>query len=353
MGKPGVLDDRFFQRDSKVMKTRLNRTIFFGLTTLLLLAGCRSKGPEILKRTQFIMGTLVEITLIAPDDEASAEAVTAAFQEMRRIEWLMSRRIEGSDVWRINHSAGDRGVRVSPDLFAVVRVALETSNLSDGAFDITVGGLVNLWDRCRKENRLPSQQEVTATRRLVGYGSLELDEKERILFLKKEGMQIVLGGLAKGYAVDQAVHILQRRGFKNFIVNAGGDLRTGGTKLGAPWVVGIQDPRDKSRTVATIPTRDSVIATSGDYERYFVKNGIRYHEILNPFTGFPARKSRSVTVTHKELIWADALATAIFVMGPDRGIALVEGLADADVLIIDSNGKSHVSSGMRERIKSQ
>ncbi len=297
-----------------------------------------------------MMGTLVEITLIAPDDEASAEAITAAFQEMQRIEWLMSRRIEGSDVWRVNQSAGEKGVRISSDFLAVIQIALETSNLSGGAFDITVGGLVNLWDRCRKENRLPSQQEVAATRRLVGYGSLELNEKERMLFLKKEGTQIVLGGIAKGYAVDQAVRVLRGRGFRDFIVNAGGDLRTEGTKLGAPWVVGIQHPRDKSKMLATIAARDSAVATSGDYERYFMRDGVRYHEILDPSTGFPARKSRGVTVVHEELIWADALATAIFVMGPEKGIVLVEEMNGVEALIIDAKGEVTVSSGMKDRI---
>ncbi len=320
---------------------------------LIFWAGCQPKSPGILKRTQYIMGTLVEITLIAPDDTATADAFRGAFQEMQRIERLMSRRIEGSAVWRLNRNAGKKGVTVGSDLLSVIQVALETSDLSDGAFDITVGSLVNLWDRCRQENRLPSQLEVRESLRLVDYRLLEIDERERTLFLRKEGMEIVLGGVAKGYAVDLAVRFLQDSGFRDFIVNAGGDLRTAGTKLGTPWAVGIQDPRDKSRILATIEARDDSVATSGDYERYFMRDGVRYHEILDPSTGFPARKSQSVTVIHDELIWADALATAVFVLGPEKGIPLVEELAGVETLIIDSKGEVRVSSGMEKRIEFQ
>lgn len=336
------------------MKTVFLKYLYFGLTiSLTLLAGCQPSGPEILRRTQFIMGTLIEITLIAQDNEATAEAIRGAFEEMQRIEKLMSRRIEGSEVWHVNKRAGKSSAVVGGDLFSVVRVALEISHLSDGAFDITVGSLIRLWDRCRKEGRVPSRQEMTESLDLVGFRDLEIDEQKESLFLKREGMEVVLGGIAKGYAVDQAVRVLQDRGYRNFIVNAGGDLRTEGTKFGAPWVVGIQDPRDKSKMRATMELTESAVATSGDYERFFIVDGVRYHHILDPLTGFPARKCRSVTILHNEVIWADALATATFVLGPERGMALVEKLPDAEVLIIDSSGKATVSSGMRERIELQ
>lgn len=323
----------------------------FFLIPLVLLAGCKPRGPEIVKRTQFVMGTLVEITVVAEDSQATADAITQAFQEMQRVEKLMSRSMEGSEVRRINRAAGERPVEVSRDLFSVVRVAMEVSRLSAGAFDITVGNLVSLWTRCWKENRIPSEQEVAAVLRGVGFGALDIDETNKTLFLKKEGMELTLGGIAKGYAVDRAFCGLQDGGFKNIIVNAGGDLRTGGTKLGAPWVVGIQDPRDKSRIMARLRETDAAVATSGDYERYFMKNGVRYHHILDPRTGFPSTRCRSVTVLCDELIRADSLATAVFVLGPEQGLSLVEKLPTMEALIVDGNGQIVMSSGMEERIR--
>ncbi len=336
------------------MGTLFSNYLAFGLAVLLtFFAGCHSRDPEILKRTQFMMGTLVEITLIAEDNETTAEAISGVFQEIQRIEKIMSRSVEGSDIWHVNQGAGERGVEVSPDAISVIRAAQEISHLSGGAFDITVGSLVSLWDRCRKEDRIPSRRELAEALRLVGYRDLEIREEKRALFLRRKGMELVLGGIAKGYAVDQAVRLLQGLGFRDFIVNAGGDLRTGGTKLGVPWVVGIQDPRDKSKILVRMTAKDSAVATSGDYERYFVKAGIRYHHILDPFTGFPAEKCRSVTVLHRELMWADALATAVFVLGPEKGMALVEELPDAEALIIDSKGEPTASSGMKGKISFQ
>jgi len=318
-----------------------------------LLVGCQSRDPKVLKRTQFLMGTLVEITLVAHDNKTTAHAIKGAFQEIQRIEKLMSRRLEGSEVWQVNQAAGKSRVVVSSELISVIQAALEVSRLSDGAFDLTVGSLLSLWDRCRKEDRIPSGEEVVASLRLVGYRDLVLDEEKRTLLLRKAGMELTLGGIAKGYAVDRAFRFLRDLGFRDLIVNAGGDLRSGGTKFGTPWVVGIQDPRDGSKLLATISAKDCAVATSGDYERYFMKDGVRYHHILDPSTGFPARRSRSATVLSDESILADALATATFVLGPERGMALIDKRPGTEALIVDSQGKVALSSGMGERISFQ
>ncbi len=336
------------------MKIHSPRRLCFCLTVLLaLLAGCQPRGPKVLKRTQFLMGTLVEITLVAQDDQAAADAMSGAFQEIQRIEKLMSRRLEGSEVWQINQAAGENGVVVSPELLSVIQAALQVSHLSEGAFDVTVGSLVSLWGRCWKENRVPSGEELAASRRLVGYRELVVDEQKRTVFLRKAGMELTLGGIAKGYAVDRAFHFLRDLGFRDLIVNAGGDLRSGGTKFGTPWAVGIQDPRDDSKLMATLSVKDCAVATSGDYERYFMKDGVRYHHILDPLTGFPARRSRSATILSDELILADALATTAFVLGPARGMALIEKLPGTEAMIVGSEGNVAVSSGMGKRLSFQ
>jgi len=351
--RPGMPGDAS-RRGYRPMKSPFSKFLFL-LVVLLLspVAGCGHGGPEILKRTQFLMGTLVEITVIARNDQASADALSGAFEVMRRIERLMSRRIEGSDVWRVNRAAGRKAVKISGDVLCVMEKALQVSDLSGGAFDPTVGSLVSLWDRCWKGDRVPSRGEVASALARVGYRDLQIDEDKGALFLRREGMELALGGIAKGYAVDRAFRFLKDLGFKALIVDAGGDLRTGGTKFGAPWVVGIQDPRDESRLMATVEVKEAAVATSGDYERYFIKDGVRYHHILDPVTGFPARRSRSVTVFSDRLVWADALATAVFVLGPERGMALVESLPGTEALIVDGEGRVSISSGMGGRIRFQ
>jgi thiamine biosynthesis lipoprotein len=317
---------------------------------LVLTAGCEPRRPRIVKRTQFVMGTLVEISVIGQDNESTADAMTQAFHEMQGIEKRMSRTIEESEVCRVNEAAGKHPVEVSRDLLLVARLARETSHLSEGAFDITVGSLVNLWTRCWKEDRVPTQEEVLGALRWVDYKDLVIDEARSRLFLTGMGMELTLGGIAKGYAVDRAFHVLHDFGVEDLIVNAGGDLRTGGTKFGAPWIVGIRDPRDGSRIMTKMSVTNAAVATSGDYERFFIKNGVRYHHILDPRTGFPARRCRSVTVVCDELVWADALATAVFVLGPVQGLDLVEKRPDTEALIVDGKGQVFVSSGMEKRI---
>jgi thiamine biosynthesis lipoprotein len=178
-----------------------------------------------------------------------------------------------------------------------------------------------------------------------------VDERVSTVELKKKGMRIDLGGIAKGYAVDRAVALLKSRGYQNMIVNAGGDIRVSGRKARGPWVVGIQDPRDRSRILATIDAAETSVATSGDYERYFVKEEKRYHHLLNPFTGFPARQCRSVTILADDSLSADGLATAVFVMGPKRGLHLIEAMEGVEGLIVSSEGKIIQSEGMKGKLR--
>jgi thiamine biosynthesis lipoprotein len=295
------------------------------------------------------MGTVIEITLLSEDEEAAKKATLQAFQEIKRIEQLMSPWIGSSDVTRLNRSAGKEWVKVSPETFDVIQRAQKISGFSEGAFDITIAPLTQLWRKAREKGVPPPPEEVKKILNLVNFRNL-LIQSDGKAFLKKKGMAIDLGGIAKGYAVDRAFEILTSLGYKNLIVNAGGDLRTGGLKYYEPWSIGIQNPRSAEKVMATVSVSDSAIATSGDYEKFFFHQGKRYHHILNPNTGFPAVGCQSVTILSKDGMTADGLATAVFVLGPEKGYALCQRLQDVQCFIVDREGMAVMTPGLKDRI---
>jgi len=298
---------------------------------------------------QVAMGTVVEITLTGESEESAQKAALQAFQEIKRIEHLMSPWIESSDVNRINRSAGNDGVKVSPETLEVIKRVQEVSKLSEGGFDITVGPLIQLWRKARERGKPPEMEEVKETLNWVNFRNLKTLYGRKVL-LRKKGMAIDLGGIAKGYAVDRAFELLKSFGYRNLVVNAGGDLRVGGSKPEGPWLIGIQHPRDPEKMMARISVSDTGVATSGDYERFFIHQGKRYHHILDPRNGFPAEECQSVTVLHKEGVTADALATAIFVLGPEKGYSLCQRLEGVDCLIVDKDGSIIFSPKLRDRL---
>jgi thiamine biosynthesis lipoprotein len=336
-----------------LMKQSLNKggVIGFSICLLFFLTAYppSSHSANVFKYHQVAMGTVVEITLIGDDEETIRKAALQAFQEIKRIEYLMSPLVESSDVSRINRSAGNDGVRVSPETMEVIKKAQEVSKLSEGAFDITVGPLVQLWRRARERGMPPEMTEIKETLSLVNFKNLKTSYGGKVL-LKRQGMAIDLGGIAKGYAVDRAFELLKSLGYRNLVVNAGGDLRVGGSKPEGPWSVGIQHPKGPEKIMARISVTDLAVATSGDYEKFFIHQGKRYHHILNPKTGFPAEGCQNVTVLHKEGTMADALATAIFVLGPEKGYALCQRLEGMDCLVVDSDGSVTLSPGLKGRI---
>jgi thiamine biosynthesis lipoprotein len=231
----------------------------------------------------------------------------------------------------------------------VIKKAQEISELSEGGFDITVGPLTELWRKARKEKIFPSIEEVKEKLGLVNFKNIETDQEGKV-FLKKKGMAIDLGGIAKGYAVDRAFELLKSLGYRNLIINAGGDLRVGGLKIDQPWSIGIQHPRESQKILARISVSDMAVATSGDYEKFFLYQGKRYHHIFSPKDGFPTDDCQSVTVICKEGMIADALATAVFVLGPEKGYTLCQKLEGVDCLIVDQEGKIIISPGLKDRI---
>jgi thiamine biosynthesis lipoprotein len=318
--------------------TRAYGYIFHFFFLILTLIPQPIYSSNLYKYHQVAMGTVIEITLIGDDEEAANKAALQAFQEIKRIETLMSPWLDSSDVARTNRSAGKEWVKVSPETVEVIRKAQEISELSEGGFDITVGPLTGLWRKAREQKIPPSAEEMKEKLDLVNFKNIEVDQEGRV-FLKKKGMAIDLGGIAKGYGVDRAFDVLRSLGYKKLIVNAGGDLRVGGLKDNQAWSIGIQNPRESKKILTRISVSDMAVATSGDYEKFFIYEGKRYHHIFNPKNGFPTEGCQSVTIVTKDCITADGLATAVFVLGPEKGYSLCRKLDGVECLIVDGEGK--------------
>ncbi|MGE4342832.1 MAG: FAD:protein FMN transferase [Geoalkalibacter sp.] len=318
---------------------------------LLLLAGVLlwprlgGDGSSEVRRSRLLLGTVVEITALGPDRDLLEGAVSDAFDEMERIEQLMSPHIEGSDVARL--SKAETPQPVSPETAEVLRLGLQLAAQSDGAFDLTLGRLKELWGIEGENPQVPDRESVEEALRGIGPQALRLEAS--LVVKSSPDLQLDLGGIAKGYAVDRAIFLLADAGIEFASVNAGGDLRLLGDRGGErPWRIGIQHPRDSQRLLATLEVTDVAVVTSGDYERYFEHEGRRYHHLFDPRTGYPATACRSVTVVAPCAMLADALATALFVLGPEQGMSLLQLYPDAEALIVDSSGKEHQSADFAE-----
>ncbi len=277
------------------------------------------------------MGTWVSV-FIWGDDEANAlRGKKLVMDEFARLDQLMSNfhhdGVPDGEVIQINNAAGDHPIKVGDETYAVIERAIDVSKRSGGVFDITVASFKGLWNFDEGMNdTLPSDADVKKRLAVIGYKDIVMDAKARTVFLRKKGMAITLGGIAKGYAVDKASKLLLDAGFKNFMVQGGGDMYVAGDKDGSPWSVGIRDPRGpRDSMFAVAPIKDHSFSTSGDYERGFVKNGKRYHHILDPRTGYPATASRSVTIRATDAFTADAWSKVMFIDGPKEGMEVIKG----------------------------
>jgi FAD:protein FMN transferase len=294
------------------------------------------------------MGTVVTLTIWSDDQSGAKAASEAVFDEFRRLDQLLSNWVDTSDVSKINAAAGVSAVPVGDETLKIIQFAQAVSKKSGGAFDITVGAYRGLWKFDEdKDGTLPDPKDVAARRKLTGWRDVVVDAKKKTVKLRRKGMAITLGGIAKGYAVDRAVALLRGRGVNDFIMQAGGDLYVSGTKGGQKWRVGIRDPRGGRDTpFAITELQDRTFSTSGDYERGFVKDGVRYHHILDPKTGQPARLCRSVTVSAKDALTADAWSKPLFILGPERGLKLLKTLPDLQAVFIDAKNQIRSSPGM-------
>jgi thiamine biosynthesis lipoprotein len=329
------------------------RTFFVAIATMIGLAGAAEAGERKVVRTDSAMGTVVQITFWTDDEPGAAKAADAVFAEFDRLDALMTTWTEDSDVSKINAAAGKKAVAVSDETFTVIQRALEVSKASKGVFDITVGAFQGLWKFDEdNDGTIPDPKEVDKRRKLVGWKNIVVDKKKKTVKLKKKGMKITLGGIAKGYAVDRAAKLLWDAGFVDFILQAGGDMFVSGKKGAAQWVVGIRDPRGgRADTFAVAPIENHSFSTSGDYERFTLKDGVRYHHILDPRTGRPAKASRSVTVMAKDAFTADAWSKVLFILGAEDAMPLVEKLDDFEAVFVTADNQVVVSSGLDQTLK--
>ncbi|MDD2365740.1 MAG: FAD:protein FMN transferase [Desulfuromonadaceae bacterium] len=302
---------------------------------------------------RFLMDTLISIKVYGSDSEALKEAVASAYSEMHRIASLTDAfpkigtpEYRESDACRINQQAGVAPVVVDKDTFKILKMAKHYSELSEGAFDVTVGPLMDLWGFGGKNPHIPSPESIKSALSLVNSRDLILNEQERTAFLAKRGMKLDLGAIAKGYATEKAIQSLKASGISKALIDAGGNIRVLGRNLhGTQWRIGIKDPRKQNAVVAILQLEDSSAVTSGDYYRFFEVDGKRYHHIIDPRSGYPAGENMTVTTLTADAALADVLSTLFFVLPPEKAVQMAENLDGVDLfLITDKRRIMHTQS---------
>jgi thiamine biosynthesis lipoprotein len=325
-----------------------------GLT--IFVAGCtahaQTSQKQLVTRNGSAMGTEVRFSVWTDDEPRALAAMDQGFDEIKRLEALMTTWKPESEVSQINANAGIKPVHVSPETMEVLLKSRWASEISNGAFDVTFYAMKGLWKFDEDlEKKVPPKEEIKKRLALIDWKKLILDEKESTAFLQKPGMAINLGGIAKGYAVDRAVAILRKAGFPDAIVQAGGDLMCAGSKSGAAWKAGVRDPRGgRDDYFAVMELIDHSFSTAGDYERFFFLDGKRYHHIIDTKTGQPANRSRSVTLYAKNAFTADALDDAVFIMGWKKGMEMIDKLDDVGAVVVDNEGEVHISKQIAARV---
>ena len=327
---------------------------------LSIIAGCSQQNDpqkqarstdELYRKRANIMYTNVSITVAAGSPEQADKAIEAAFSRIRELEKLLSFWTDDSEIAALNKNAGKGAVKVSAPTMQILEMAMDISEWTEGAFDATVGPVIRQWDF--REQTVAEPEALKAALDKVDYRALELDTKNSTAFLSRSEMSFDTGGIAKGFAADAAIEIIKAQGIPAALVAVSGDIRAYGKKPdNTDWRVGIRNPRsdDPNTFIASLALHDEAISTSGDYERSFIKDGRRYHHILDPRTGQPAEGSMSVTVIADSAALADGLSTGIFVLGPDKGMKVLaeHGLQG---VVIAADGETYITGGLAGRLR--
>ena len=296
---------------------------------------------ETFKRTQILLGTVVEIQVRDFDEKKADDIISKTFAEIKRVDDLFTTYNEDSPVWKFNQKDSSI-ITVDDEIYRLMVLCDSLWQISDGNFDAAIESLIQVWGFDNKHPDVPNGENLISALNESGWHNIKLSDDLKIHRTSKAALNF--GGIAKGYAVDRAIEVLYKAGIKEALVNAGGEVKS----IGSNWIIGIQHPRKPNEIIKRIKLDGISVATSGDYENYFKKDGIRYHHILNPTNGYPARGLQSATVIHKDNAFADAVSTAVLVMGKDKGLELIESLDNTEVMIIDEEGKIFYSSGFEK-----
>ena len=310
---------------------------FWGSLCLCLTVGAPSANAEWVEDTQPIMGTRVHVEVFAKEGVNGRALLDAVLAEMRRIDSAFSPYKPTSELSQLNEHAPQAWVDVSDELLDLLVKSNQISQMTAGAFDVTYASVGRYYDY--REGKAPDDETFVTAVKAIDYAHVEIDvENSRVRYTHPR-VYVDLGGIAKGHAVDQAIAILRESGITQASVAAGGDSRILGDRAGQPWTVGIAHPRNEGEMSALLPLENVAVSTSGDYERYFERDGVRYHHILDPQTGRSAQGAWSVTILGPDATFTDALSTSVFVLGPQKGLALINRLPGIDAIIIDPQGQ--------------
>ena len=332
----------------------------FTVYCLLFLSSC-TKTDQMYKESRVLMDTFCSITVVSSSREKAEEAIEAGFSEIKKLGTLINYYSDSSELSEINRSAGIKPVRVSKETLDLINIAVHTSEIADGAFDPSIAPVIKLWDfsRQNKKPSVPAGNYIRNALKLVDFKKIQVNDITSEVYLTEQGMEIDLGGIAKGYAADKAVDAIKIKGIKAALIAVAGDIRGFGVNAtGKPWKVGIQNPRPETESekpwediIASLRLEDQAISTSGDYQRFFFQNGKRYHHILDPETGYPAESDLiSVTVIAPEGYVSDGLSTAVFVLGTVKGLALINKLG-LDAVLVTANKKVQITENLKNKIE--
>lgn len=317
-----------------------------------LLTGCE-KEKKLVTDSTYMLGTYLQLSVWTSDEAKGKEMIEASFKRIQEIEGKMSVNIENSEISTVNNNAGLKPVEVSSDTAFVLNRAVYYAALTKGAYDPTIGTLVKLWGIGTDRENVPTQKEIKSALEHVNYNAVRFQEGNKVV-LAEEGMFIDLGGIAKGFAADEVTRILRESGIEHAMINLGGNVYALGNKTdGTNWKVGIQDPFEPTGThMGIVEIADKTVVSSGNYERYFMKDDIRYHHILDPKTGYPANNGViSTTIITDSSIDADALSTGAYVLGLEKGLELIEKIDGTECIIITEDKGVYLSSGMKGKLR--
>lgn len=334
------------------MAKKIYIAVLLIVVVMITFTACQNKrenGTQPKDATTFLMGTVVQMRVYGSNAQ---EIIDNSFARLREIENEMSTNIVSSEISRINTHPGE-DIKVNADTYRVIKKAVEYANLTNGKFNPAIGPLVKLWGIGTENARVPAEDEIKEALKLVNYQWIDLDDEQMTVMLEKQGMSLDLGAIAKGYAADEVRRIVKDSRVVSAYVNLGGNVLVIGEKPdGTPWKVGIQDPRhNRGNVMASIDVRDKTLVTSGNYERYFEKDGVIYHHILDPDTGYPADSGLlSCTIITTDSFDADALSTSIFILGPAKGLELLEEIDGVEAMLITKDLGIILSSGIEGEV---